>query len=479
MSTSGWKPFHLRRPYLLAYIGARDSFVESLAALARARGVQVAFAADAASFGELQRASAFDGVVLDLRTTPAGTLDLVRRLAISAHEPAVVAVLSGGAPALCAELLQCGAADCVHEPLDGEVAAHRIFRALELREAARAEEAARHAKSLDAPLSAGVFVSSAMRQLRERALAVAQRDCRAVLVRGDLGTGVSEMCRFIHALSPRYEGPLIAFDCRHPDPLQVYGELFGFERGVMPGESHARRGLLERASAWTLLLDEVTALPLTAQEALVGVFERGVLRRLGGSEEIATGVRTLAASWKNVEGLLSQGRVHPQLGEVLLREKFEIPPLRERPEDIRALAEHACALACRRYGARTELSPAAHQALLAHPWPGNEEELSGAVSQAVLLHREGPLHPEDIPLSRGPWSRWPAAAEEPSAAYQRRGAPSQASLESVERAHIARILDACGGNRTRTAMALGIARSTLIRKITELKIQEPKNGDDD
>src|SRR3990172_7573578 len=361
MKTSGRGEFHLRRPYSLAYVGAKDEFADSLSAVCRAQGAQIVFAEDAAAYRELQKTGAFDGIVLDLRKAPPGAADLARWLAISAHEPAVIAVLSDGVESVCSELLQSGAADCVREPLDVEVAAHRIFRALELGEWARAEEAIRHARNLDAPLSAGVFVSSAMRQLRERALAVAQRDFRMVLVCGERGTGASEICRLIHALSTRYESPLIVFECRHPDPLRVYGELFGFERGVMPGENQARRGLLERASGWTLLLEEVMALPLMAQEALAGVSERGLLRGLGGAGELATGVRILATSWRGVEALLSQGRVHPRLGALLLGEKFEIPPLRERSEDIRVLAEHACALACRRYGVHTELSPSAHQ----------------------------------------------------------------------------------------------------------------------
>lgn len=295
-----------------------------------------------------------------------------------------------------------------------------------------------------------IAISPGMRRALEVAGRIAPRSLH-VLLRGESGTGKERVAEWIHHRSGR-KGPLVAINCGALAESLLESELFGIEAGVATGV-RARKGVLEAAHRGTLFLDEVGDMPLSVQVRFLRALERGRFARVGGSRDLQVDLRVVAATHRPLERWIAEGTFREDLYYRLRGVEIELPPLRERREEIPHLVRHFLEAFCRREGIPVpRIAPPALELLLAASYPGNVRELRHLVESAAAL-AEGTVSQELVRSLLGPQA--PALAS---------GGPEPLELEAVERRHIARVLELARGNKSEAARILGIDRKTLIRR---------------
>jgi DNA-binding NtrC family response regulator len=284
-----------------------------------------------------------------------------------------------------------------------------------------------------------------------------------VLIEGESGSGKELAAQLIHALSHRAPKPLCAVNCAAIAQNLIASELFGHEHGSFTGATRNHRGYFERASGGTLFLDEITEMPLDLQSNLLRVLETGRILRVGGSEEITIDVRIIAATNRPAQEAVHKGCLREDLYYRLNGFPIRIPPLRERGDEIIALAQHFLALANADHGSAKYLSPAAEQALLAYAWPGNVRELRNTMTRAALL-AETCINVADLSLEQPKATGVQITGNSNSSVAT---PPTTSKLREVEKQLILDTLSACAGNKQRTAQQLGISLKTLYNKLKE------------
>jgi DNA-binding NtrC family response regulator len=297
-----------------------------------------------------------------------------------------------------------------------------------------------------------------------------------VLVTGESGTGKELVARTLHALSPRRQGPFVAINCAALPESLIESELFGHEKGSFTGASERRAGCFEVAQNGTLLLDEIGEMPLATQAKLLRILEDSKVRRLGGKHEFEVDVRVVAATNKVPEEAVRGGLLREDLFYRLNVFQVHLPPLRERKQDIRPLAEALLADLNRKHECHVaEISPAVFEVLERHSWPGNVRELRNVLERAVILAGEGAIEMQHLPAFLQ--NRAPAGVAD-STAGRTGEAPVPAetggvrfqigtTVEEAERGLILRTLEFTRNNKTRAAEILGISLKTLHNKLKE------------
>jgi transcriptional regulator with PAS, ATPase and Fis domain len=306
-----------------------------------------------------------------------------------------------------------------------------------------------------------------------------------VLVLGESGTGKELIARSLHVLSRRSQGPFVAVNVAALPETLIESELFGFAKGAFTGAGADRPGLVEEAHGGTLFLDEIGDMPLATQVRLLRTLENNEVRRLGENTARHVDVRVVAATHRDLQSLVAEGRFRADLYYRLNVVQLEVPPLRERPEDIGLLAAFFLERAARRTGRRNlRFSPEAMALLARHAWPGNVRELENAIDHAVAVGEGELLVATDLPVSvRTPrlLAQGPAAGLEGghagldvgafAATAERAGGrrvprPAAArSLDEVTREHVLHVLAHHGDNATAAARVLGVSRTTLWRML--------------
>jgi transcriptional regulator with PAS, ATPase and Fis domain len=291
--------------------------------------------------------------------------------------------------------------------------------------------------------------SPAMLKLFELVEDVATTDS-VVLISGESGTGKEVLARAIHEKSSRSEGLFVGVNFGAFTESLLESELFGYEKGAFTGAESSKPGLLEAAAGGTLFLDEIGDASPKMQIDLLRVLQERKFRRVGGVKDVDADFRVLAATNRDLEQAVESGAFRQDLYYRLNVVQIDIPPLRERREDIPALAEHFLEKLCVRLNKKTSsISPEGMQLLLNHDWPGNVRELENAIERALVVGKQKRIMPEDLPI-----------------ALQGSGeASADESLDSWEQSYIAAKLEHYDWNISRTAQALKIDRSTLYAKI--------------
>jgi two-component system nitrogen regulation response regulator NtrX len=389
------------------------------------------------------------------------TLAEIKRL----RPDAVVVMISGHATIETAvKATRLGAYDFVEKPLSLEKTLITVARALEHARLERENAALRESVALRAEI---IGDSAPMRRLHEQ-IATAAPTTGRVLIHGENGSGKELVARAIHAQSARAERPFVEVNCAAIPEELIESELFGHEKGAFTGALARRRGKFELADGGTLFLDEVGDMSLKTQAKVLRALEEQAFERVGGKDTLRVDVRVLAASNRDLEAAIREGRFRDDLYYRLNVIPIEVPPLRARKDDIPQLVDYFIALFCSENGKRPKtVSGEALGYFLAYDWPGNVRELRNMVERLVIMAPGDVIGADDLP-----------APLRPKDAAAATGGPRERSLkearDNFERAYILAELRAQDWNMTRTAERLGIERSHLYRKIKAYGIASPK-----
>ncbi|MBK9030555.1 MAG: sigma-54-dependent Fis family transcriptional regulator [Myxococcales bacterium] len=410
-------------------------------------------------------------VVTDLQMPGMTGLDLIA--AITARDPTLPVILltAHGSEKVAVAAVKAGAYDYLTKPFDIDEVAVVIERALE----ARALRVAN--KTLAAERALGrriVGDSRPMRRLLDATARVASRDV-TVLVRGETGTGKEFVAQLLHAQSPRAAGPLVRFNCAAIPAELAEAELFGHVRGAFTGATATRRGFFAEAHHGTLVLDEVGELPLAVQAKLLRALQEGEIQPVGSGRVERVDVRVVAATNRDLVAEAKAGNFREDLYYRLAVVELVVPPLRDRLDDVPALAAEFA----RRYGDKfgtgpLAVEPALVDALVAAPWPGNVRQLENTIARLAALAHDATLtaadfhehHAHPTPPAPHDDASSAAAVRAPVDGEVAADGPSlREQVEAFERGVIARALAATGGNQSEAARRLGTSRVTLIDKI--------------
>jgi DNA-binding NtrC family response regulator len=386
--------------------------------------------------------------LIDIKMPGMDGMELQARLREADPELTIIIMTGYASVETAVQALKRGAYDYITKPVDPDELSHLVQKALEHRSARR--EVVRLRENLQEvfPSTELIGKSAAMKRVFEAIEMVAATEA-TVLITGESGTGKEVVARAIHAAGPRRYMPMVAIHCGALTETLLESELFGHERGAFTGAQFRKKGKFEVADGGTVFLDEISDISLKTQTDLLRVLQEKDVVRVGGTQSIHVDFRCIAATNKNLEALVKAGTFRPDLYYRLHVFCLDLPPLRNRKEDIPLLVAHFL----NKFSTATnrpvpQVSQEAMDLLISHDWPGNVRELENAVERALVVGRGGEIKPADFSFQ-----------------FQTLPAASGRTLEDIERVHIDRVLRETNYNLSRAARILDIDRTTLYNKI--------------
>jgi DNA-binding NtrC family response regulator len=423
---------------------------ESLGSWFREEGYSVDVAASAREALEKLSIKGWDIFLLDIRMPGMDGLELQRKIKQSHPDSTIIIMTAYASVESAVEAMKQGAYDYIVKPFDPDDLEHLVRNAIE-RKHLVSENIQLRSKIDEINLFHEVVgKSSAMGRVLEQVAMVSASDTTA-LIRGESGTGKELVARAIHANSPRRYLPIVVVNCGALSEGVLESELFGHEKGAFTGAHYRRKGKFEMADGGTLFLDEIGDINLKTQVDLLRVLEEKKITRVGGNAEISVDFRLIAATNKNLEAMCADGKFREDLYYRVNVFSIAIPPLRERREDVPALAEHFV----RRFAQSmnkpiTGIALETRELMRGFDWPGNVRELQNAIERAVLVCKTKEIQPGDLPLQ---------------VSDSRVSQTNGKSLSDVERLHVKSVLEETGWNVYQAARLLQIDRVTLYNKI--------------
>jgi two-component system response regulator AtoC len=428
---------------------------ESLAGWLEKDGYTVGLAPDGPSALERLSREDWSILLLDMKMPRMDGLQVLEETRKHEHPPTVVIMTAYATVETAVSAIKLGAYDYLVKPFDPEELSLMIQKIVRQDELVRENETLRRALKRDYRFRDLISKNAAMQAVFERARTAA-RSASTILILGESGTGKELLARAIHAESPRHGGPFVAVSCAALTETLLESELFGHERGAFTGAAARRRGTFEMAQGGTIFLDEIGDISPKLQVDLLRVLETRQFCRVGGSDTISVDVRVIAATNRDLQKAIADGRFRDDLFYRLNVIPITLPPLRERREDIPLLVEHFLERMSAELGRKVDgVSRDAMARLMAHPFPGNVRELRNLVERASVCAADPVLQAADFGLE--------PAGDAPA---------PPASLEEMERRHIAAILAQTGGNVSQSARILDIDRVTLYNKIRKYRLRD-------
>ena len=407
-----------------------------------------------------------DLMVTDLRLGAEDGMNLIDEAMKMPRAPVCMMMTAYGSVDAAVEAMKRGAYDFVTKPVNIDQLELRIRRALKMRDVQKENVELKQQVETKFGLESMIGGALAMQEVFDTIKQVAPSRA-TVLISGESGTGKELAAHAIHNLSERDRAKFVAVHCAALSPQLLESELFGHERGAFTGAVEKRIGRFEQAAGGTLFLDEIGEIDAATQVKILRALDPGVFERVGGGQTIRADVRLIAATNRNLEKLVAEGKFRDDLFWRLNVVQVHMPPLRERPEDIAVLAAHFLKRSAEENKKpKRALSNEATQCLASYHWPGNVRELRAAIEHAVVLAAGTMITPRDLP---------PAVRESAAQTGGARSVPSsgnQLNLHETEHRLILRALEDCKGNRTAAAKKLGISRRTLHRKIKVMQIEK-------
>ena len=405
-----------------------------------------------------------DVVVLDVRLDAGkeddrAGLDLLPQLKKRWPETEVIVLTGRGSVELAVEAGRLGAYNFLSKPFQSEKLLADVNNARERRQQTEETSVLRRALETMSGTASPVFQSVAMREIVRTVERIAASDV-AVLITGESGTGKEVIADLLHAFSPRSKGKIIKINCAALPRELIESELFGSVKGAFTGAHSDREGLFRQAEGGTLLLDEISEMPVDTQSKLLRVLQDQEVRPVGGKTSYKTNCRLVASTNRRTEEAIRDGKLREDLFYRISAISIHLPPLRERREDIMPLANAFL----KRFAAQANrvikgFTPTATERLTAFDWPGNVRQLQNEVQRSVLLSEGGEVDAPDLSITKGK-----LAGEESFDT-------NFTLLEGVERNAIVQMLKETGGNKLETAKRLGIGRQTLYNKIKAYAIE--------
>ncbi len=405
-----------------------------------------------------------DAALLDIMMPGMSGIDLLRE--IKRRDLDVDVIMMTGRPTVetAVQALKAGAYDYLEKPLDLDVLQHLMAGVTERRLLRQEVHALRERVGEHLGTRELVGVSDAMARLRDLIERVAGSDS-PVLIEGESGTGKELVAAAIHHRSPRSRAPFIPVNCGAIPAELIESEFFGHVRGAFSGAVADSLGLFRSAHGGTIFLDEVAELPAPLQVKLLRVLQESEVRPVGSAKTVKVDVRVVAATNRNIEEAVRAGTFRQDLFYRLDVVRIQVPPLRERREDIPPLVTHLVRLLNHKRGRRVRgVAPEALARLMRHDFPGNVRELENMLDRAYALGAREEIGPDDLPPFGGRDAPGASAAAPPSA-------ERVPTLAEAERALIVRALGESGGDRKRAAQALGISWRTLYRRLAEYHLE--------
>jgi DNA-binding NtrC family response regulator len=404
-----------------------------------------------------------DVALLDLHLPGVSGIEVLSRLKENQPELEAILLTAHGSIETAIQAMKRGAYDYLTKPFHLPELEIHIQKAYEKVQLARRERQWVEQINFESPRYRLVGSSAALKRIVQLIEKIAPTDS-TVLICGLSGTGKELVARALHTNSSRRDRPLVTINCAALQETLLESELFGHEKGAFTGALQAKPGLVEVAEGGTLFIDEIAEMAPGLQAKLLRVLEDGHYRRVGSTQEMCADVRIVAATNKQLEDEMKEGKFREDLYYRLNVVTIDLPPLRERRQDIPELVEHF--LATRRVGPkRLSIHPDALEALVRYEWPGNVRELANVLERAQILAEEDLITLDDLPESLVE-----AKPDEVSVG----GNPQH--LREVERRHVLAVLHEVKGNKVHAAKALGISRRALYRLIAKYQLEENRSG---
>jgi DNA-binding NtrC family response regulator len=445
----------------------------TLEALLGRHGYHPDVAANAANGMRLLQSKSPALVLLDLQLPDADGLHMLEQIKADHPDTQVIILTAHDSLNNAIESIKRGAYHFISKPYAPEELLSLVEKALEkqslLRETIELREATQRLKQRLAQAEtrlAPVFKSKAMQQIDDLITAMAPSEAN-VLITGESGVGKEVIANVIHNRSRRAEKPMVKLNCASFPQAMIEGELFGYMKGAFTGATNDFRGMIAEAEGSTLFLDEISDMPAELQTRFLRVLQEREFRPLGSTKTLKANFRVVAATNRPVQQALAENRLRSDLYYRLNTFQIELPPLRERKEDIPPLVASFVKTFAQQLGkAEPTIEPEAFQKLLDYGWPGNVRELQNAMEYAVVLARQDQITVKELPAE----VRLPVALQKTERAAAQTNSPAR-SLCEMERNAILDALAQCHGNKKKAAELLGIQRPTLYNKMRRYQIQ--------
>ncbi len=404
----------------------------------------------------------FDLVITDIKMPGGSGFDVLRKVKELSPSTMVIMITAYGTEEDTIKALKMGAYDYIHKPFQVEEIKIVIQRALEKKALQKEIQRLKETISKTGRLDEIIGKSPKMLRLMQAIPKIARSDSN-VLITGESGSGKELFARAIHNHSLRAKGPFVAINCATIPEGLLESELFGFMKGAFTGATHNKEGLFETARGGTLFLDEIAEMPLSIQAKLLRVIETGTFRRLGGVSDIKADVRIIAATNKDLKKEVSSGRFREDLFFRLNVVPVNIPPLRERKEDIPLLVGHFL----KKFNApNVRVPPETMRILERYHWPGNVRELENLIERLLLLTEKEIILPEDLPVE----IRQKTDTSERIPELTEDGINLERLLEDIEISYLKKALELSGGVKTKAAELLGLTFRSFRHRLQKYNL---------